>query len=109
MGFPVHQRYLDCIGVGDDVVIREDVAALGINDDTGTGTNGFACPTGHVGSAKKPPERVVTKRVSLRNRMGDADVHDGRRGPLDKGRQAGHSLTVHDGRHLCGCSCRYGE
>ena len=93
--FPVHRRDLDLVGLVNDVVVGQDIAVLGVDDDARTGARDLALPAARdVRQAEKAPERFVAEVPASADSLAHSDVHDGRRYPLHERRQARQFLAI---------------
>jgi hypothetical protein len=58
----VDQRYLDRVCAADDMMVGQDIAAFGIDDDSGSGAGNFArAAVSAVRQAEKASERIVSE------------------------------------------------
>ena len=61
--FLVEQRNLNLVGVFDNMMIGQDIAILGIDDDTRTSTRHLAGPAARsIGNAEKAAEHLIAVR-----------------------------------------------
>ncbi len=97
----VDQGYLDLVRTLDDMVIRQDVAPLGVDDDAGAGARNFTRASRHLGQTEESSKRFVAERPAGLNGLADANIDDGRRHALDERCEAGNGFAV----HACGKSC----
>ena len=108
--FAVHRRDLNLVCVLDDVVICNDIAVVGIDDDAGTGTRDLAAAatTGAVRQTEEASKSLIAEMAAHIYGLADANVDDGGRYPLDEWRQAGQCLIVdHCRQRGPGCRTQY--
>jgi len=93
-----YQRNLDFVRIFNDVMVGQDVATLGIDNDTRTGTGNFTWSTIAIRNAEEAAKCVVTERRVLSHRLTDPDIYHGGCYTLDKRCQAWQRFVV----DLCG-------
>ena len=92
------ERHRDLVRVVDDVVVGDDVALVGVNDDASAG----AAPR-HLATAKEPPEgRIVEQRMPGRTTAGHLDVDHCRRNALEHRRERELAIVGGGGAACCG-------
>ena len=96
----------DLAGIADDVMVRDHVALLRVDDHAGAGARLGLTALGHVEVA--PEERILEERVlRFPAARQHGDVHDGRRHALEQRRERG-DLAVDGDRRNAGVGRRDG-
>ena len=109
----LEQRHRDLVGVRDDVVIREDVALGGVDDDARAGAFDLAPSPGRALEVEEAPQqlllRILRPGVDARRHR---DIDDGRRDRLDdrrERRQLAWRVRLRERETADACSGERGE
>ena len=92
--FTVHQRYLDLVGICDDMMIRQYIAARSIDNDARSSAGNFLRTAAIVRQPEESAKGLVTDTGALRDRLADSNIDDRRGCSLHEGRKTRHGFVI---------------